>query len=790
MSPRTRDRLTELYHAAHALARTPGFTISAVLTLALGIGPTAAIFTVVDDLLFRPLPYKDADRLAFVLSTNNPGTATPGNTPSIPIDKFSEWRRQPAVFEGLEAYLRTRVTWDAHTAQTLDVTLVSPNMFAFLGRSPLIGRTFHNSEAIAGADRVAVISYRLWTEAFGREPNAIGRAMNLDATSYVIVGVMPAGFSFPNRDNQVWLPLAAREYVFAIGRVHPTLSIGSATARADAIAASLERELPRVGGWFIAFRGLQVHRLSGTARRTLGMLFAAAGLVLLVASANVAGLMLSRTVARQKELGIRASLGGSPWDLLRGVLLEGVLIGLASGVLAGLAGSGLTEVLRLQIPSSQAVYGLRSVIFGFTVSLAAGAICSGLAGRRVSRQAVPVLLARQDGNIGGTRWTTQFRTCVVGVEVAATFVLVLAAALLAQSLGRMIRVEPGFETTNLATVTIRVPTARYSSDVARDDVFDRCREAIRQLPGVVEVTSGDSMPPDRGGLSPIEVDGFTASADAVTTVTGANYFATLGIPVLQGRAFGSTDTKSSAPVIAIDDRTAKRFWPGRPAVGQRLQLGFAKNPITVVAVVGHVKRGRFTPDEDRLQVYLPMAQRTLGSIRTFAVRTTANPTNVIPLIRKVAPSLDSEVTVTRGSTVEAEFAALLEVPANVARLMGLLGAGALIIAAFGIFGLLSYTITRRTREIGIRLALGADASAVVRMVLWETARPLTLGLATGIGVSIAVNRVMTSVLFELAPNDPLTTAAAIMLMMVTAGLVAWLPARRATRIDPVAAMRN
>jgi putative ABC transport system permease protein len=800
MNPRSTRLLANLdqdvRYAIRALRRNPGLAAVTILTLALGIGANTAVFSIADAALFRPLPYRDPGRLVEVFRVL---PATPGSMRfGVPREAIDAWRQQADTFEGVEAYIRGRMRM-ADADAPVAIARLSPGMLRLLGVSPVLGRSFDSRDATPSADRLALISHRLWKTAFGATPSAFGAAVTLDNLTYTIVGVMPPTFAFPGRDVQVWLPLTTEEsFASPVARVRKGLTVADAQRQADRTADLLQQNRPTREGWKIALQSLEARRTSSAMRAGLLLLLGGIASVLLIACANVATLLLAHTTARERELAVRLALGASRGRLLRQVLTESVVLATAGGIAAVLVGVWAIDALGRALPVSQmlgvfdAELNLRVLAFASALSLATGLLCGALPAFRSGGVNLLDKLTATSHAVGLTRGHRHLHRVLIGMEVALTFVLLTGAILLANSFLRMVSVDIGFDPRNLAAIRVRLPE-RYQSQAARDAFFETLLARARLLPRVRAVTSGEVVPPQDGVFYAIEKE------DAAPTPAGGelkaqvtriqpDYFTTLGIPVLQGRVFDATDRAGSPPVVAVDRETARFLWPNASALGRRLKVG--RSWRTVVAVVGHVKGFRFTDDSGRFQAYTPFAQDQTLPTRTLAVRNEDDAGASLAAIRALLRGIDPDVTILSASTVDDSYGALLTQPRFLLNLMSVFAIGALGLVCAGVYGVLSYSASRRKHEIGVRMALGASSSAVVRNVVAEAFLPTSIGLALGLVNAIWLGGFLRSQLYGVSPHDPPTTALAAILLLVTAALAAYIPARRAARLEPAAALRH
>lgn len=798
------ELVQDIRYSVRILRRAPGFTSVAVLTLALGIGANTAVFSVADAAVFRPLPYRSPERLAYLRNVVDAGTPRQSFRPSMPPDKVDAWGEQTHVLEGTAHYSVGNMQLAEADGEFVGTGLLSAEVLDLLGVSPMLGRGFDAAETVSGADAVVLVSHRLWTTTLASNPAVLGMTLTLDQRPHVIVGVMPPTFRFPVPDTQVWVPLTGgRDFVYAVARVRPGLSIAEAQDQLVSTADRLQRDRPRDGGWRARLEGLDAGRLGVSDRLGLWALLAAVGVVLLIACANIAGLLLARTVARQQELAVRSSLGASRARLFRHVLAEGLVLGTAGGIVAVLAGGWSIDALSRAFATAGGFAMLefdvelnrRVLAFAVLATCVAGLACAALPAIRASRLNVFDAPTATNRAANGTRRRHRMQDALVVVQVAATLILLVGAALLANSFARMLLVDPGFETRDLAAVSVRLSAERYASRAARDAFFDDVLHRVRSLPGVRAATAGGRVPPEDGVFGRgLEVEGYRASpgdppVPILVTPVDPDYLETLGIPVLEGRPFGAADTAGAPPVVMIDRGTADEYWPAASALGRRLRTGPSAPWLTVVGVVGPVEGRDFAAQRRERQAYVPMSQSSITATRTIAARAAGDAGPLAGAIRGIARAVDPTVRVRSAATVEAGYAQLMSPTRVVLTLMGLFATLALGLAAVGLYGVVSYAVTRRTHEIGIRTALGATPAGILTLMM---GRGVALGLAGG-GIGLAgallATRFIRSLLFQVRPTDPATLVLTSLILMLAVALACYIPARRATKLDPVAALR-
>ena len=807
-----RSLLADARHAARVLARAPGFTLVVVLTLALGIGFNAAIFSVTNAVLLRPLPFQEPDRLAVLWETRldqgeNIMFASPPN--------YADWRDRSTAFQEIAAFAPGSffVLGDEETIHVPGAR-VSANLFRTLGVSPLLGRGFDEAEDEPGASRVAVISHALWQARFGGAPDVIGSAIELDDGRYTVVGVMPPGFSFPPaidlhgrtaaRRTDIWVPFGfdpaaanrGAHYMTVVGRLAPGATRAAAEAELNRIAADLAREYPATNeGWgvrVVSFERVMV----GEARTALLVLLGAVGAVLLIACANVANLLLARSTGRQKEYAIRAALGAGRWPLVRQAIVESQLLALAGGTVGLLLAVAGTRALVLAAPADVPRLdeaGVDAVVVGYALalSLLTGLLFGLAPALRTFAGDLHRLLgagARGSGGDGG-----RLRNALVVAEVALSLVLFAAGGLLFRSFLALRGVETGIRAENVLTLRVTLPADRYRERARIVGAFREMEERVRALPGVEAAGFIATVPlaEDFQG-SIVEIEELPPPAQgelriAHFAVVTPGYFEAMGIPVVDGRAFGPEDGPDAGGTILINEALARAYLDGRDPIGLRV-TSFG-DPRRIVGVVGDV-RLETLEDDPMPAMYLPHAQvpwaeRSLSLV----VRTRGAPEAALAPVRQELRAVERGAAIHQVRTMDQILADRLAQPRFAALVLLLFSGLALTLAAVGIYGVISYAVGRRTREIGIRMALGARATGILSLVLGQGMRLVGAGVVLGLAGAVVGGRYIESLLFGVRPLDPLVLGGVTAFLVVVGLLACWLPARRASRIDPVKALR-
>jgi putative ABC transport system permease protein len=803
--------LKDLRYAARTLLARPGFALTAVVTLALGIGGCTAIFSLVSAVLLRDLPFRDASRLVMVWEDASiagfpRNDVAPGN--------FAAFQAQSTVFDGLAATeeLGFNLTGGGEPLKVA-ARGVTADFFPLLGVRPELGRVFRADEDRPGAGHVAVLSHPLWRQRFGGDAAVVGRDILLDDERYTVVGVMPAGFQFMESYVGLWVPaaLSAEEltnhgahFLQVLGRLKPGVTVERATGEVEAIARRISQDFPEGARALRAYALPLREQLVGDARRPLLMLSLAIASVLLIACANIASLLLARAASRGREIALRAALGAERGRIVRQLLTESVLLAVL-GALPGLlvASWALSFLQRLVPPglvlSTRPALDERALLGAVALSLLAG-VLFGLA---------PALHAtRGDLNAGlrlGGRTSTQgghagLRGALVVAEVAATLVLLLGAGLLGQTLYRMRYVSLGLRPEKLLTLRTTLPEQRYGELAKRAAFYEGVLERVRHLPGVVSAGYGTSVPLEwKGGTNGFFPEGVVRpevglSYDANHRQVSTDFLKAMGVPLVRGRSIDRRDGAESRRVAVVNETMARQYWPGMDAVGKRFKIGDPDSDvpwITVVGVVGDVRQmGLDAPV--KAEMYLPYAQVTEQpwfAPRDLVVRTAAEPMSLVPWIKSAISEVDPEQAVSNTRTFEDILDEEVTQRRLGASLLGAFAGLALLLASLGIYGILSHFVAQHTAEIGVRLALGASPGDILRLVLGRGMTLAGFGIIAGVAGGFALTRLMSSLLYGVTATDPTTFVGAAGLLTGLAFLACYLPARRAVKVDPTIAMR-
>jgi putative ABC transport system permease protein len=800
--------MNDLRFAFRQLLKNPGFTAVAVLTLALGIGANTAMFSFVNAILLRPLPYADPGRLVMVFENH----ITNGwSKMSIGAPVLDEWRSQSTVFEGLGAvrpYGDFTLTGKG-PPETLRGSLVSANVFPLLGVRPLLGRGFLPTEETYGNHLVALLSYELWQRRFGGDSNIIGQSLTLAAQPHTVIGVMPPGTISPDgaRTRDLWAPLAftpeeirqrhAHNYsVYA--RLKPGATLQQARAEMNTIARRMADADAQNRGW-----GTEVHPLHeiivGNARRLLLLLLSSVGVVLLIGCANIASLLLARSAARMREFAIRAALGAGRGALLRQLLTESCLlagIGGALGILlARLSLNALVSFSPPDLPRMDEGIPLDGITLVFTVliTFVTGIIFGLLPALQVSNPALARELAESSrgGSAGHRR---QFaRAALVVAEVALSVILLIGAGLTIRSFGKLLAQNPGYVPEHLVAMALSLPEQKYPQQAERARLFDALLPAVRAIPGVQSAGYAFGVPLTgvNSSLSVVVRDapppapGESVAAGYAQASPG--YFTTMKTPLLQGRDFTERDHTNAPPVVIVDETFVRNFKLGSDPIGRRIDVGDGTENVEIIGVVKDIKRVDLA-ERARGEMYRPYRQMCWGYL-TLIVRTQRDPADLTRAIRVELDRLDKDLPLDSVRTMSQLVAANVAQQRLSTQLLGGFAGGALLLSALGLYGVLAYIVSQRTREIGIRLALGATRRDVLRLVISQGMRLALLGVALGLAGAFALTRVLQRLLYEIKPSDPLTFAGVTALLSLVAFIACWLPAWRAAKVDPIEALR-
>jgi len=799
--------LQDIGLALRTVLRSPAFAVTAIITLSLGIGANVAIFTLTNTMLLKSLPYPDGERLVALWETMPDGRF---NQLSLSPLNWVDWREQQTAFTDIAAYNEMSFALlSGGDPERVEGSRVSSSLFDVLGIPPAAGRVFTEQEDRPGGERVVVIADALWRGRFGADPGLLGSAILLDGDPYTVIGIMPRDYNFPN-DDQMWLPLAldvteqtrSTHNLSAIGRLRDGVSQEQAYVEMSGIAARLAQEYPETNEGYGVF--LQNYRESeiGDERILVYVLSGVVGFVLLIACANVAGLTLARAGSRRQELAVRAALGAGRARLMRQLLTESVVMAVIGGVLGLFIGAAGKNLIVASFPEAVPTWldwTFDGNVYGFlvAVSLLTGVLFGFVPALQASRGDLATTL-RSVGRAAGGRGRTWLRGGLVVAEVALAMILLIGAGLMVRAYINVNAVDPGFDADDLLTLRVALPAADYPDADARARFFDELVERTRAVPGVEAAAATTLLPVGSFSGTYLGVEG-EESTDTSTlpvvsyTKVTPGYFEALGIPLIEGRAFRRGDGATGTPQVLLVTRTAAgRFWPGESALGKRVKFGPTSDPEsefkTVIGVVGDVMQ---TGIGDPLfpGVYIPVVQSPSSSMNVL-VRAPGGASAVLAAIREQVWQIDDALPVYDVATMRERIARDDWEEKLFTRIFATFAVIALVLAAVGLYGLVSYSVTQRTREIGVRMALGADRGKVVRMVVRQGLRLTAAGLVLGLLGSWGVTRVIAGLLFGVSPTDPLTFGSIFAVLAAVAVAASYLPARRATRVDPVTALRE
>ena len=798
----------DLRYAMRALRRSPGFTLTALLTLALGIGANTAIFSVVRGVLLEPLPFDRPDRIARVW-TMNPSTGIERGALSEP--NFLDWRRESRLTASMGGFFFAEAgtgidLTGAGEPQRLRAALVTEGFFETLRTPALVGRTLLPEEHVPGKDRVAVLGHGLWTTRFGADPAIAGRRITLNGDQFVIAGVMPASFSYPaDRALDVWIPLSyfgpdaiGRErnkgFLAVIARMKPGVSVDQLHTELAAVSTRLAREYPENAGWTDVVVAPIRDAIVGEVRTPLLVLLVAVAMVLLITCVNLASLLLARATGRARELAMRAALGAGRGRIARQLLTESMTLALAGGGLG--VGLGVVAVRALtaaggaELPRADAIR-VDGVVLAFTLGLS---VLSGLLFgmvpvlRSASGNLQGALRAGARGSVGSGG--QRLRSGLVIAEVALAVILVIGAGLATKSFARLVSVDPGFRTDNALVARMSVGPG-YATPEAQMGYYQTVLERVRAVPGVETAGVIRDLPlQGNGELVRPGIPGRVLAPDQMPAAqlhqVSTDYFQAMGIPLQEGRGFEPTDRRGAPLAFVVNQELARRFWPGESAVGKFLTFG--TTPIQVVGVVGDVRqRGLAEPPEPTIYIHVLQNFRSGMSI---VARTAGDPLGYAAAVRQAIWSVDKAQTITELTTLDGVVGRAVARPRLIAWLLALFGAIGLALGVLGIYGVLAYAVTQRRQEIGVRVALGATPRAVLGLVIGKGMLLAGIGVALGVGGAWLLTRSMQSVLYDIRPSDPVTFVQVVLALLAAALVASWLPARRALKIDPVNSLRS
>jgi putative ABC transport system permease protein len=817
--------LQDLRYGVRMLMKRPGFTAIAIIALALGIGANTAIFSVVNAVLLRPLPYDEPDRLMIVKETNLPRGLADMN---IALPDFQEWRDRNQVFEHIAAYTADSYNLTgANEPERVRGLMTSGDLFPLLRVNPILGRTFSPEEEQFGNHRVVILSYGLWARRFGADPGIIGRGITLNGNLFAIVGIMPKSFQYPDADVALWTPLAfapddsnntrGNHFLTSIARLKPGVTQEQAKADVVAITAQLEQQYPENAGVGADIASLREETV-GSIQTSLLILLGAVGFVLLIACANVANLLLARAAARQKEIAIRTTLGAKRTRIIRQLLTESVMLALAGGILGMLLALWGVDALVGLTPDELPRFSEIQVdgrVLGFTllVSLLTGIIFGLVPALQTSKPDLNESL--KEGSRGSTGGVTshRVRNALVVAEIAFSLMLLIGAGLMINSFARLRSVNPGFRPENVLTMLIALPDAKYpdSRPEQKSGFFRELIERVSALPGVESAAASSKLPLGGGSTGKLFTRQDRPAPTSIESIpliqyfqVSPGYFQTLAIALDKGRFFDERDNADGPTVAIINETLANRFFPGEDPIGKvvltgvpeemvppgLLPPGFRFPRLKIVGVVRDVRHDGLA-EQVRPEIYVPHAQGGAFETRNamyLAVRTTGDPQSLTAAVRSQVTAIDKDQPVANVTTMESRLADSLARQRFSTLLLSIFACLALLLAAVGLYGVMSYAVAERTHEIGIRMALGAQPSDVMRMVARQGLMLTAAGVSIGLLAAFALTRLMSSLLYGVSATDPATFAIISALLAAVALLACALPARRATKVDPIIAL--
>ncbi|HEX7317495.1 MAG TPA: ABC transporter permease [Pyrinomonadaceae bacterium] len=810
----------DIKYGVRTFLKSPAFTIIAILTLAFGIGINTAIFSVVNAVLLRPLPYEAPERLMLVGEINPHASI---NQVSIAPANFADYRDQSKSFQSLGLYRITarsgfNLAGDGPPERVIGAT-VSANLFPTLGVSPELGRTFVPEEEVQGSNNSVILSHSLWERRFGSDKDILNKTLNLNGVNYKVVGVMPKGFNFPSKDvmpnggagltkpMDLWVPLAlgprdwqarGSRYLFAVGRLKPGVSVEQAQSELTLVANGLQQQHVQVKDWFAKVIPMQEQAV-GSIKLALLVLFGAVGFVLLIACANVANLLLARAASRKKEMAVRVALGANRARVIRQLLTESMLLALCGGLLGLLLALWGVQLLISLAPSSiplSAGVGLDSRVVIFTLGISfLTAVLFGLAPAFQASKVNLTETLKAGGRTTSGEGGQKLRSLLVVSEIALAGLLMIGAALLLRSFVRLNNVNPGFDASNILTFQISLPLAQYMDDPKSSNFYRQLKERVKSLPGVQSVSGTTSLPMSSGsdytsftvvGRPPLPPGEFLFAEHIALF---PDYFRTMRIPLLKGREFTPQDGHESTPVAVINEAMAKRYFPEEDPIGKRILIDYDQGVAReIVGVTSNVRH--FGLDaEPKPEMYVPQYQyESLASYLT--VRTANDPTALASAVGQAARDVDKDVPVYNVTTMEQTISTSLARQKFSTLLMSIFAGIATLLACIGLYGVIAYSVHQRHTELGIRIALGAQSRDILGLIVGQGFKLALIGIAIGLIGAFIMTRLIASLLYDVSATDPATFIGIALLLGFVALLSSFLPARRATQVDPIVTLRS
>ncbi|MDX6304392.1 MAG: hypothetical protein QOI77_1361 [Blastocatellia bacterium] len=794
----------DIRYGLRGLLKRPVFTAVAVITLALGIGANSAMFSTVNAVLLRPLSYPDSDRIILLEGVNPPKGITQSN---LSIPDFADWQKQNQMFEQLAGFVSGgALLTSGDETERVRATAATEDFFPLFRTGAFKGRTLQADDAQKGRDQVVLLSYALWQRRFGGDQNVLGSKITLSGKSTTVVGVMPAGFDYPAQ-SELWVPLpidAAAErrdnrFLGVVARLKPGVTIAQAQVQMDTINHRLAQSYVETNtGWSVRVIGLQ-ERLVGAMRKSLLVLLGAVAFVLLIACANVANLLLARATARQKEIALRTALGASRWRVIRQLLTESLLLSVFGGVIGLMLSVWLTKLLISISPANTPrLDEIRpdARVFAFTLGLTL--VTGFIFGLAPALQASRIDLnsgLKEGGRTASGGHSKRLRSLMMVSEIALSFMLLVGAGLLIKSFMRLREVSPGFTPDHTLTIRVSLLADKYPQGEPRVQLLRQTLERLNAIPGVQSSGAilslplgGDTFNVWRGYIREGRPARPEEAGDAAYLVATPDYFRTLKIPVVGGRTFDDRDTEGNPKVVIVNETMARQLWPGESPIGKHITIWRDETfPREIVGVVGETKPS--LDAEPGQQMYVPFAQDSSWSGMSLVIRTTSDPASTAAAARSEIRTVDKGIPVFNVRTLNDVLATSIASQRMSMLLLSAFAATALLLAMLGIYGVTAYYVTQRTQEIGIRMALGAQTGDVLKLVLRNGMALALIGIVVGLAGAFALTRLMSSLLFAVKPTDVMTFAAVSLSLLATALIACYLPARRATKVDPLVALR-
>jgi putative ABC transport system permease protein len=805
--------IKDIRYGVRGLLKHPGFTAIVVITLALGIGASTAIFSVVDNVLLRRLPYRNAERIVAIEEMNREGTR--GQVTSA---NFLDWRAQNTVFEHLAAIktTTTNLALSDH-AERIDLAQTNANFFDVFGVAPQYGRLFIPQDEQAGHEPVVIVSDTLWRRRFGSDPSLVGKQLTLDGRNFTVIGITPPGFQYPDK-TELWVPplklvpeLYANQdvtqtrgmgYLAAVALLKPGVTLPHAAAEMETITARLRQQYPTTNNRrFNRVVSLHEH-LVGDTNKVLWLLLGAVTFVLLIGCANVANLLLASGAARQKEMAIRTALGASRWRVMRQLFTESTILALtggAVGVLIAIWGlAAITKLLPGDFPRLNEIHlDLRILGFTFAASVLTGILFGLVPALQISRPDVQESIRETGRGASGSRRQNRFRQALIAGEIALCVVLLAGAGLLFRSFLRLQSVNTGFVSGQVLTARLTPSGTSYNNQADYDKFYNQVIEKVSAIPGVQDAGLINTLPLDKGPTTGFRVEGRPVlTPDKWPMVNyravSPNYFRAMGIPVVQGRAYTERDNSNAPAVMIINQQTAREIFPDENPVGKRITFGNVdqnQQPVwfEIVGVVANV-RSLELREESQSEIYFSSLQDYWAAM-SLVVRSTVEPASLSAAVRQAVNEVDKSVPVSQVKTMDKVVSESITQPRFNLFLLVLFSTVAMLLSAAGIYGVTAYTVSQRTRELGIRLALGAQVGDVLKMILAQGMAVIGVGLVLGLAAAFGLMRLLRSLLFGIGENDPLTFVAITIVLLIVALIACYIPARRATKVDPLEALR-